>query len=357
MSVRSTTHAMLVSAWLLVMAAPVQGTAEEGSERADSSESTDDTGQRKSENHTNAPPTDWKKHFDRGDRAYQNGNYEAAEKALVRAAQAAPERPRTYLALARSYFQQERYARAVAYYETHLQLVGDNADTSRANKERRLAAHRASDAVWSLPKAQERVLKALRDKLDEGRAYTEGGGGAWALYRTLLRTGYAQPDLGRLRERLRDKILDEFDDRLRPEQGTPTPTLTLADWKVQRKRLEAAAELESSSAFRERLDRRRQVVDAAVALINGRARPAAKRARGAAEANPDLDFLRWFRAVALVEAGNYEPALEALATYRKELDDPPDRLLRYADLLEAQIARRRDDADSAAERYWQLLEN
>lgn len=330
---------------LLVVATPVGKAAAQSkdSEEAEASNSESDDG----------PPDAWREAFDRGDEAYENEKFRAAEKALVEAVQAAPRHPRTYLALARTYFQQEKYARAVAYYDFYLKLAGG--EKGRAQKERRLAAHRAGSSVWKLPETQKRVSDALRERLAEGDAYTEGGGGAWGLYETLLRTGYAKPELARLRERLRRKLLDEFDATVDGAPGQPMPTLELSDWKLQRERLEAARELVREPSEREAIDRRATIVDAAVALVNGRAERAAGRASEALEANPDLRFLRWLRVVALVEMSNYAEAREELDGLREELDDAPERLQQYADYLASVIDRHEGEADTATERYWKWL--
>lgn len=299
------------------------------------------------------PPAEWKEAFDRGDRAYRNEKFEAAEKALVEAVQAAPKHPRTYLALARTYFQREKYARSVAYYDFYLKLADDRKD--RAQKERRLASHRAGDAVWKLPETQKRVSDALRERLAEGDAYTEGGGGAWGLYETLLRTGYARPDLARLRDRLRRKLVDEFDARLEPSPGQPMPTLELSGWKLQRERLKSAGQLADGSSERRAIEERHLIVDAAISLVNGRAEQAARRARKAREAHPDRRFLRWLRIVALVEAADYETARAELEEWRDDLGDAPERLGEYTDYLESVVDRYEGDAEGATDTYWKWL--
>jgi len=299
--------------------------------------------------------TEFSRLMDEGRSAYNESNWEGAEKFYRRAAQVAPERPVAYRNLARTHFMAEQYARAAALYEQYLELAPASADTSRIERERKLATHRAGDDVWTRPDSQKRVLEALRDALTDGEAYTKGGGGAWALYETLLRTGYVHPNLAHIRTRLRERLLEEFDRRATPESAQPTPVLSLQNWQRQQRRLDAARSLTDDGEVRTRIDERMRIVETALALLNGRAEEAADHAASARESNPDLEFLRWFEVAALVAAEKYDRAEERLAAISDSSEELSASKRRYLRALRGIVAHRRGEAEAAADLYRRVL--
>jgi tetratricopeptide (TPR) repeat protein len=291
-----------------------------------------------------------------GRTAYNNGSYETALDHFIDAAQARPDQPSVYRNIARTYYWMKQYAPAVAYYDMYLRVAPDSAETKRITQERRSAADRTGDTVWKLPDDQKRVQEALQEQLNTGDAYTQGGGGAWALYQTLLRTGYARPDLAELKARLRTKLVDEFEARLVPQDGQPTPQLSLSEWRLQEERLQSALKLADTQSFAGRLRDRLQVVDAAVALLNGEWGRAASMAQSATKSNPDMDFVRWFHLAALVHAERYGEASAALDNLRSRVAGESSQLRDYHRLMQAIVAQRRGDTDSAASIYSDLLD-
>lgn len=292
----------------------------------------------------------------KGKDAYNAQEYQAARGHFVEAIQVRPDQPTLYRNLARTNYWMKDYPAAVHYYDIFLRLAPDSKQTKQITAERRSAADRAGDKVWKLPADQQRVLEALRDQLNEGAAYTEGGGGAWALYRALLRSGYAQPELARLQKRLRQKLLDEFEGLVVPESGQPTPQLTLTDWKRQRERLQAARRLALDPAVRQVIDRRELIVEAAVALLNNQWQTAADRAAAANEQNPDMTFVRWFQLAALLHAERYREASRVLESMRSELAGAPPQLMDYLTVMEGVVAQRRGNAEEAATNYSEMLD-
>lgn len=291
-----------------------------------------------------------------GRTAYNNGSYETALEHFIDAAQARPDQPSVYRNIARTYYWMKRYAPAVAYYDMYLRVAPESAETKRITQERRSAEDRTGDTVWKLPDDQKRVYEALQDQLNTGDAYTNGGGGAWALYQTLLRTGYARPDLAELKERLRTKLVDEFEGRLAPQDGQPTPQLSLSEWRLQEERLESALKLADTQTYAGRLRDRLQIVDAAVALLNSEWNRAAELARSAAGSNPQMGFVRWFHLAALVHAERYGDASSALDNLRSQLAGESSQLRDYHRLMQAIVAQRRGDTESAASIYSDLLD-
>lgn len=293
--------------------------------------------------------------LEQGRSAYNEGDYEKAAEHFADAIQADPENSQTYRNLARTYFWKKDYAHAVVYYDHYLQLASTSGGADKIKRERKLAAQRAGDDVWTIPDSQQRVLGALRDELTDGTAYTKGGGGAWALYNTLLRTGYAHPDLARLKERLRTKLIDEFEGILVVETDQPVPVLSLDQWERQQRRLEAARSLTTDPAVRKIVDRRMKLVETALALLNGRYGDAAELADKARKVNPDMPFVRWHQLSALIHAEKYDKAEATIEQFRKRLGDDSDQKLKYLRVLEAVIAQRKGNSEAAAKHYMDVL--
>lgn len=348
--IRSIAAALAAVFGLLAPAAPAWSGPEEsgGNKEAEKQSETDEA---------DAPSTpEYQKVIDKGRDAYNANDYAKAARHYVRAAQLAPQRPQPYRNLARTYFWKKEYTRAVVFYDYYLKLVPDARDVQKVKRERKLAAQRAGDDVWQRPDSQTRVLSTLRDTLTEGNAYTKGGGGAWALYKTLIRTGYAAPDLARLKQRVRKKLIDEFEGLLMTGSSQPVPILSLEEWQRQQMRLEAARSIARDSSLQKVIDRRMRIVDTAIALLNGRYDDAADLSEEALESNPDMPFVHWYRMTALAHAGRYDEARTALEVYRKNLDEGTGEQKRYLEIMEAILAHRRGDPEKAAELYRNILE-
>jgi tetratricopeptide (TPR) repeat protein len=290
--------------------------------------------------------------------AYNNGDYKQAANGYIRSIQAAPRRAEAYRNLARSYFWLGKYAAAVAYYDFYVQLAPDADDVQQVQSERRLAASRSGDAIYTMPESQQMARRALEQQLESGRAYTAGGGGAWGLYNSLLRTNYARPDVANFQRRLVRKLLEEFDGMLVAEAGQPVPRLDLEGWQLQLDRLQAARQLTEDEGLLEIADSRSTVAEAGIALLTGNRDEAVTLIGGAIERNPDLGFLHWFRVVALVEANQNERALEAVGELGRQLAaaNAPSSHIEYASVLRANILRRLGRHEDAADLYLEILE-
>lgn len=297
----------------------------------------------------------WTDAFKRANVAYNAEKYEEAVSLYVAAIQADPSQPAAYRNLARTYFWLDRYASAVAHYDNYLRLATGASDLEQIKSERRLASDRAGEAVWTMPDPQRLTRAALNDALEEGAAFTEGGGGAWGLYQTLLRTGYAQPELAQLRARLARRLLDEYEAALMTESTQPTPRLSMGDWQVQMERLSHARSVARDEAVRDVVDRRATIAEAALALLTGQSGEAAGLAELAATNNPDYAFVKWYEIVALMEADRPEDALEKLQAFARELATNNPSMLDYARVLRAEILRRTDRSSDSADLYWETL--
>lgn len=354
---RSVAHVAVlgaVIAWALAGTAPAAAESSQGSGEKKRSDGTD-------EEQSTSDETDADKRYNRllemGRAAYNDENYQKATDAYLDAAQTFPERPEAYRNLARTYFWRKQYPRAGVYYDYYLQLVPAEKDVSKVKRERKLAADRAGDDVWQRPDSQKRVLKALREALTDGEAYTEGGGGAWALYEALLRTGYVAPELAHLRDRLRKKLVDEFEGLVVTDGDQPVPVLSLEEWQRQQMRLEAARSIADQPDLRKVVDRRMHVTDTALALLNGRHSDAAELAAEAIDRNPDMPFLYWYHSTALVEAGRPVRARQALDRFEQNTDAGQTGEDSYIEVLRAVLNDRTGDSEAAADAYRRLLED
>lgn len=290
----------------------------------------------------------------RGNAAYNAGDYPTAIQAYIEAIQAAPALGDAYRNLARALFWHSDYPAALEFYDRYLRLP-PGPDFDRVKAERRLAAERAGERLYTVPEPQKLALAALERELDAGRAYTVGGGGAWGMYETLLRTGYADPHLVNLRQRLARRLLDEFDAYLVPRAGQLTPRLDLDGWQLQAERLAAAQSVADDPALAEILAKRESVVEAAIALLTSQWQEAANLARLGRTANPDLDFVLWFELSALIGAESYDAALTTLQEADAELGEPNSARRDYAAVMRAIVLQRLGRTDDAAAIYLDVL--
>jgi|GEM_PF-2018130 len=288
--------------------------------------------------------------------AYNQGDYAAAADQYRALIQAQPEHAVAYRNLARSYFWQAIYPEAVAYYDLYLRLAPDAADLGQVQSERRLAASRAGTQVWRIPTSQAQALTALHSALEDGLGLSAGEGGAWGIYQTLLRTGYAQPDLAELKRRLVRKLLNEFVGLLVPDADQPAPRLELADWTLQLERLDAARALSDDPGFLSVIERRTPLAKTAIALLTGRFEQAHSLSLVAIEQNPDMPFIRWFQVRALLELTRYAEALSALGELEEYARSANPKVLEYSAIFRASILQRMGRAEEAAAIYLNLLD-
>lgn len=292
-----------------------------------------------------------------GNAAYNGGDYPAAQRWYTQAIQADPNQPAPYRNLARAYFWQDNYSAATAFYDHYLRLAPmDATDLDQVRAERKLASNRAGDNVWILPDNQRLARQALDAELQNGKAYTDGGGGAWGLYETLVRTGYAQPDMAQIRATLARRLVDEFEGLLQPGGSDLVPQLSFEAWQVQSQRLAVAQRVVSDPAALDALLRRATVVEAAISLLGGRTSNAVDLARLARSQNPDLKWTGWYEVVALSNAGKHQEALDALETFARTLRAENPAQLPYASTLKAMLLQRLERWDDAAATFELVLQ-
>ncbi len=305
---------------------------------------------------------DYKQALDQANTAYNKRNYEQALTKYTRAAQQSPTNAFPYLGIARSYFWMDRYSAAVRHYDLFFKVADQQSSPpdrvtdqlKDARSERKLASSRSDGEAWQRPEAQRRLVSALRDELDDGNAYTAGGGGAWALYEALLRTNYVAPDLARLRSRLARKLVDEVDRRLVPEDSGVIPRRSLGDWKEDQQRLEAATSIPVNEPLAKRMNSRKQVIAAGIDMLNGNHGSAADQFSEAADEIDEWQFLRWLRIACLIRSERYDAAENAIEASRGK-PFVTSQITRYLDLMEGLIAQRRGNNERASEIFNELI--
>jgi len=296
----------------------------------------------------------WAQDYDsairQGNVAYNAGEYAAAQSHYIKAIQAEPTRAIGYRNLARAYFWTDQYGAAAHYYEHYLKLAPAEAtDLEVIRGERKLAVTRAGENIFRLPENVRLARQALETELGSGRAYTESGGGAWGLYETLLRTGYAEPDLIQVRTTLGRRLMDEFDGLLLPAGQDILPVASFEAWQVQSQRLVALRRIQRDPAVLELINRRSTVVECALAMLSGQIDQSVDLARLARTSNPDLRFLTWYEIVALTRANRHEEALTTLEQFSRQLRTENPAQISYALALRALILKRQDRSQDAAE--------
>jgi len=309
------------------------------------------------------PTHGWAEAFDQeaavrsGNAAYNSGDYPAALRWYVQAIQADPNQASTYRNLARTYFWQDQYAAATAFYDHYLRLApADSTDLEQVKAERKLASTRAGEDIWTIPDNQRLARQALDTELQNGKAFSEGGGGAWGLYETLVRTGYVQPDLAQLKSTLTRRLIDEFEGQLQPQGNDLVPQLNIEAWQIQSQRLSAARAVALDPTLVAMIDRRSTVVEAGLALLGGRTAKAVDLAKLARKENPDLKWTTWYEIVALVRAGDQKAALEVLETFSRQLRQDNPSQIPYATTMKAIILQRLERWDDAAQTFEIVLQ-
>ncbi len=287
---------------------------------------------------------------------YNQGNYAQAQRSFIQAIQSTPQDASLYRSLARTYFWQNDYVAATAYYDFYLRLAASNAtDLEQVQGERRLSATRSGNQVWQLSDQQRLILDSLDDQLDDGRAYTPGGGGAWSLYQSLIRTNFAQPELITIKKRLVRRLFDEIEGRFVTPVDQPAPQLELDDWKTQRERMEATRSLTNDEVILDAIDRRLKIVTAAESLLLARYSEAVKQAQAAMLENPDLVFPAWYYIAALIHSAQYDLALAAIDKLEARIEQTTPAQVNYVLILRAAVLNKSGQHNSAANIYSGIL--
>lgn len=309
---------------------------------------------------------------------YSEGNYAEAQRYIVEAIQREPRNPMYYAGLARARWGQGDVDQAVYYYDVFLsELAGEvTADmptsyrpsSIRGERDQANAEREDPDAPAEAPAHLLSAMDALNQRIEEGPILNSTGGGALAVYRGLLRSGYAHPRLIPLRERLSNAILAEANTVVSDHQAS-IPSLSLVQWETQRDRLSAwqdlaqpvqnnysdipASALDPSLSGRDqatRVDAHLQFAQAQIQYLNQNWGQASLSFANAVESLDDFVPARLGRLNSLLRAGN---AASAAATEVDELEALLQRVdlanVGIASVYRAAFASQRDDSIAAAD--------
>lgn len=316
---------------------------------------------------------------------YSEGNYAEAQRYIVEAIQRDPRNPMYYAGLARARWGQGDVEQAVYYYDIFLsELAGEvTADmpsgyrpsTIRDERDQANAERDQPDDPPQAPEHLAAALETLDSRITDGPILNTTGGGALAVYRGLLRAGYAHPSLIPLRVRLANAMLAEANGVV-SEQRAVIPSLSLVQWETQRDRLQAWQELAveperaqfsdiPDSALDPSISRSTQHVRASAHLnfaegqiqyLNQNWGQASLSFANAVEELPDFVPARIGRLNALYRAGNAAgPALDEVTELAEVLERVDRANAGVAQIYAAAFAAQREDTAAAADAIGALV--
>lgn len=184
-------------------------------------------------------------------RLYGASEYGAAERVLTRAIQATPLRRDLYLGLARTLNMLERFEEAAFVYQlfiSHPRLAAGATQPSQRVLDEYAGVRGARenpDRAPEPPSSQEQALAAFEARLEQGPIVSGRAGDAWGFLETLLRTGFARPELHDLRVALAEALVEEITDQS-PTNAHLLPPLSWEAWELQRLRVERLRTLEEA---------------------------------------------------------------------------------------------------------------
>jgi hypothetical protein len=316
---------------------------------------------------------------------YSEGNYAEAQRYIVEAIQREPRNPMYYAGLARARWGQGDVEQAVYYYDVFLselagEVTGDmpagyRASTIRDEREQANEERDNRDDPPSAPEHLDAALDTLNARIAEGPILNTTGGGALAVYRGLLRAGFAHPSLIPLRVRLANALLSEANGIVSDHRAA-IPALSLVQWETQRDRLQAWNELAvdpariqfsdipdsaldpsiSRSSQQARSDAHLDFAEGQIQYLNQNWGQASLSFASAIEQLEDFVPARIGRLNALYRAGNAAgPALDEVAVLEGILERVDRASVGVAQIYRAAFAAQSEDAATAADAIGALV--
>jgi tetratricopeptide (TPR) repeat protein len=247
--------------------------------------------------------------YQRAREAYRERDYRGALRQLVQAIQVEPTGARYYIGAARAAYYSEDWDRAVYFYDLYLEHFPEHAEAARRRDDRTRAVRRERDnansnrATPDAPVApdatQMAALQAFQQRLASGPAMAIDGTGAYGMYQTLLRTGYAHPGLAELRAQLAEAILTETDDRFVSTGRTPVPVGGYEDWQFIRARYQAVESLGRPVMAEPAVQAQLLTAQGQIDLLNANSQQAVERFGQAIQLDPELLPAYWGMLLAL----------------------------------------------------------
>jgi len=202
--------------------------------------------------------TSGQEYFEQGNRLYNAKKYAEAVASYIKAIQTSPiSQPMAYLNCARAYSMQNDSLQAKRYYEFYLQVVPEAANDRKVMGEYRAVERKIKKGqTYVRPPAQVSVITQLEASLSQGGPFlTRQGGGAFAYYDVLERTGFSEPSIFDYQKRLVSGLVAEIEREITPLAGQPLPNLDRIGWENVRHKLGRATQFPDVSVDKAKFER------------------------------------------------------------------------------------------------------
>ncbi|MBQ1927297.1 MAG: tetratricopeptide repeat protein [Proteobacteria bacterium] len=237
-----------------------------------------------------------------GNSLYNQKKFDDAVAAYRRAIQLQPESlPKAYLNCARAYSMKKDFISSDQYYSFYEEVDQDALKDKKVKAEHSAVAKKASYA-YERDASQTTVLAQVKASLDaNGPYFTRQNSGAFAYYDVLIRTGFAEPDLILIQQKLVKGITQEIEIDIMPPAGQPLPNLDRAGWGHIRQKMAKARQFADFPVDEKRFASIEQLVNAWEAYYRSDYETAAKAFDAACNAKPALPAAYWGRLMLLFQ--------------------------------------------------------
>lgn len=185
-------------------------------------------------------------YFEQGNALYNQKKYDEAVASYIKAIQKTPKSmTKAYLNCARAYSMKKNYAASNAYYGYYAEVEPSASQDKKFKAEYSAMQKKARKTPYIRDIAQSSVLSKLNEVLLQGGPFlTRQGNGALAYYDVLLRTGYAEPKLYAIQEKMVRGLEAELKQDVTPPHGQPLPNLDRPGWEFIRTKLAKARQFQ-----------------------------------------------------------------------------------------------------------------
>ncbi|MBQ8035633.1 MAG: tetratricopeptide repeat protein [Proteobacteria bacterium] len=235
-------------------------------------------------------------YFEQGKAFYNQKKYDDSVTAFKRAIQLQPETiPMAYLNCARAYSMKKDFVSADQYYSFYEEIDQDALKDKKVKAEHSAVSKKANYAYARDPQ-QTKVLAQVNEALKMNGPYlTPQNSGALAYYGVLIRTGFAEPELVTIQQKLVKGISQEIEIEIMPPAGQPLPNLDRTGWGYIRQKLSKARQFPDFPVDEKRFQAIEQLVTAWDAYYRSDYEASAKAFDEACKAKPVLPAAYWGR--------------------------------------------------------------
>lgn len=181
-------------------------------------------------------------YLEQGNALYNQKKYDEAIASYIKSIQKTPRSvTKAYLNCARAYSMKKDYAASNAFYGYYAAVEPTAAQDRKFNAEYKAMQKKARNQAFVRDASQTSVLQKVNEILLQGGPFlTKQGNGAFAYYDVLLRTGYAEPKIYAIQEKLVRGIEAELKQDVTPPAGQPLPNLDRLGWEFIREKISKA---------------------------------------------------------------------------------------------------------------------